>query len=286
MEKMYELSHIGRAVDPRYPTNVAIMIWAGVIAVVIFGFRLVSGAALVDAGISAVIASLSVFWAWAMAREIDPQEQLSAFAAALLMTIAVFIVDVRFNLIVLFYMMSMTRILNRSVGLPATLMDSIALLVFTGVVGFFGSWIYAMMGATAFLLDSLLPDRDRKHLLFAGLSTVIMIVAFIMQNSALTPTLPTTEFIIGIVGVTFIFVPMIVKSRRVDAVCDVNDKPLFPIRVQAAQVIALLFGYHVALWQGNMGIVEFLPLWLTIAGVSLFPLVKPFVPTWDLSPRS
>lgn len=286
MEKMVEISHMGRMVDPRYPTNLAIMIWSALIAVAMFGFQLVSGTEFIQAGISAVIATLSVFWAWAMAREIDPQEQLSAFVAASLVTIAVFIVDVRFNLIVLFYMMSMTRILNRSVGLPATLLDSIVLLVFTGVVGFFGSWIYAMMGATAFLLDSLLPDRDRKHLLFAGLSTVIMIAAFIMQTGTLSPILPTTEFIMGIVAVTFIFIPIIVKSRHVDAVCDVNSEPLLPIRVQAAQVIALLFGYHVALWQGNIGILEFLPLWLTIAGVSLFPLIKPFLPAWDLSPRS
>lgn len=286
MEQMYQFSHIGRPIDPRYPTNIAIVIWCAIVGVAMFGFRLVSSVELLPAGVSAFVASVAVFFVWAFAREIDPEEQLSAFVAVLLMTIAVFVVDAPFNLIVLFYMMSMSRIVNRVVGLPATLMDSIILLIFTGVVGFLGSWIYAMMGATAFLLDSVLPNRDRKHLLFAGLSVVIMIVAFIVQNSQLNPILPTTEFIIGIVMVTVIFIPVIIKTRTTSAVTDLNDESLITVRVQATQIVALLFGYHVALWQGNAGILEFLPLWLTIAGVSLFPLVKPFLPDWDLSPRS
>lgn len=286
MEKMYQFTRMSRAIDPRYPTNLAIIIWTAVVAVAILIFQMVSGAEFLQAGISTILGSLSVILTWIIAREIDPEEQLSAFVSVLLMTIAVFIVAVQFNLLVLFYISSMSRIVNRTIGPAVTRMDSIFLLVFTVFVGFAGSWIYAMMGATAFLLDSLLPDRDRKHVLFAGLATVVMIVAFIVQNSQLTPILPTTEFIIGIIGVTFIFVPVVLKSRRLTVVADMTAELCIPIRVQAAQVLALLFGYHVALWQGNIGILELLPLWLAIAGVSLFPLIKPFLPDWDLSPRN
>jgi len=282
---MTQISHIGRPVDPRYPTNLAIMVWCAVVGALMFGFRLVTAGDVIQAGVSSFFAGITIFVVWAFAREIDPQEQLSAFVSVVLMTIALFIVDVQYNLLVLFYMMSMSRIVNRSVGLPATLLDSILLLLFTGLVGLAGSWIYAMMGATAFLVDSILPDRDRKNLLFAGLSTVIMIVAFVMQNSTLNATLPTTEFIVSILVTTLIFIPVILNTRQLVVTADITREPLIPIRVQATQVIAVLFGYHVALWQGNQGILEFLPLWLTIAGVALFPLIKPILPQWDLSPR-
>ncbi len=286
MEKMYEMSHIGRPIDPRYPTNLAIVIWSAVVAVAIFVFRLIGGVELIEAGISAIVASASVFYVWAMSREIDPQEQLSAFVSAILMTIAVFVLDIRFNLIVLFYIMSMSRIVNRSVGLPALINDSIILLVFTGAVSILGSWVYGLIGVLAFLLDSRLPDRDPKHLVFAGLSLVIMGIAFFIQSGQFAIIMPSTEYLIAMIITTLISIPLIVKSSQVDVVCDITGEPIIAVRVQALQVLVLVIAYFIAVMQGNTGVLDFLPLWVSIAGVSLFPLVKPFLPNWDLSPRS
>jgi hypothetical protein len=285
MEQLTQFTHIGRMIDPRYPTNLAIMIWSMFVGALMLGFRLISGIDIIQAGIASVVAGLAVFATWAISREIDPQEQLSAFVSVTLMTIALFIVDVQANLLVLFYLMPLLRIVSRSTGLPAKVLDSVLGLLYTAFVGFAGSWIYAMMGATALLLDSLLPDRDRKHLLFAGLSVVIMVIAFLIQNNPLNLILPTTEYIVGILITTFIFAPVVLNTKHLTVIADITNEPLIPIRVQATQVIALLFGYHVALWQGNQGVFEFLPLWLSIAGVSLFPLIKPLLPDWDLSER-
>jgi len=276
--RLFEMTHIGRILDPRYPTNLAIMIWMGVIGAVIFGLRLVNGVDLIEAGISGVVATFAVFLSWAMARELDPPEALAAFVSATLMTIAVLVVDVRFNIIVLFYMMSMLRIVNRSTGLPALLTDSIFMLILTALTAYFGSWVYAMIGATAFLLDAVLPKPHRQHVVFAGLSIVIMVVTFIIQNAQLSPIMPTTDYIVAILVTTFIYVPLVLKSRNVDVTCDITGEPIMPIRVQAGQVLMLLLGYHVAMWQGNAGVLELLPLWTAITGVSLYPLIKPFIP--------
>jgi hypothetical protein len=282
---MKQYTHMVRFLDPHYPTNLAIITWCAFVGTVILVFRLVSGVDILQAGMASVLAGLMLFVVWGFSREIDPQEQLSAFISVAFMTVALFIVEGQFNLLVLFYMLFISRIVNRSVGSPAKLSDSIALLLFTGLVGFAASWIYAMMGVMAFFVDSVLPNRDRKHLLFAGLSAGIMILGFVMQNNSVKPTLPTTEFILGIVVTTLIFIPTILKSKYLTVTADITKEPLVPIRVQATQIIAVVFGYYVALWQGNAGILNFLPLWLTIAGVALFPLLKPFLPEWDLSRR-
>lgn len=276
------ITHLGRPLDPRYPTNRVIRLWVVLIFFAMFGFRLLTGEDVFQAGIQAVSASLSIFFVWAFAREIDPQEQLSAFVAVLFMTIAVFLVDVQFNLLVLFYLMMMTRIINRTFGLPAKLSDSILLLIVTGVVALIGNWIYAVIGIIAFLLDSLLPQADSKHRLFAALSLVIMAVAFVLQNAQINPTLPTSEYLLAIALIAVIFIPLILKSKFLATKMDIGNEQLLPIRVQTAQVIALSIAFLFAFWLGNEGILKFLPLWLTIAGVSLFPLIKPFVPDWSL----
>jgi len=285
MFKLAEFTHIGRMIDPRYPTNLAILIWCTIVGALMLGFRLVSDAEIVQAILDSVMAGITVFMTWALAREIDPQEQLSAFVAVSLMTIVLFVVGVQFNLIVLAYMLTMSRIVNRSVGLPATLSDSTMLLLFTGFVGIVGSWIFALMGAAMFLLDSILPNRDRKHVFFGIFSVAIAIVAFVIQSSSLNSILPTVEYAVGMLAVTFIFVPTIVKSKHLTVIADATREPLTPIRVQALQAIAVLAGFYVAFWQGNQGVVEFLPLWVTTAGVSLFPLVKLLLPEIDLSRR-
>ena len=285
-ELLYKQTHIGRTIDPRYPTNLAIIIWSFLVAVVIFAFRLVSGTELVQAGINAFVASLSVFYVWALSREIDPDEQLSAFVSVALMTIALFVVEVRFNLIVLFYLMSMSRIINRISGLPAKWSDSIVLLLFTGYVGLWGGWLCALIGAVAFLLDSLLPNPDRKHIFFAGLALIVMVVALLMQNQEINLLSPSIDYLILSIGATIIFVPHIIKSRTITTRADITGETLNSTRVQATQVFLVLVGFGIAFWKGDVGVLEFLPLWIAIAGVSLFPLLKPLMPNWDLSRRS
>lgn len=286
MDNITQFTHIGRPLDPRYPTNLAIMILAGLTAVAIFLFRLLGGVELVQAGISAFLAGLSVFIVWGLSREIDPDHDLSAFVSAIIMIVVLFAVDAQFNLLVLFYLLSMARLLNRTTGLPAKFSDSLALFGFTVFVTFVDSWIFAMMGGTMFLLDSILPNRNRQGLLFAGASVVVMVIAFFVQGGGLNPMLPTPEFITGVVATTLLFIPVILRSKQVTSTGDYTGEPLVPIRIQAIQVVVLLSGYHVAVWQGNAGIIAFLPLWVTILGIAIFPAFERFLPNLDLSPKS
>lgn len=286
MQKYSDISHLTRPVDPHYPTNIAIMILTIAVMAVIFLLRLSSGMEFTQAGLSALIAGGAVFIAWSLARELDPENDMSALVSASLMVIAVLAVNERFNVIPLFYMIPMSRMLVRSVGLPATLIDSIALFLFTAFVGFVGSWIYAMMGATLFLLDSILPERNPKQIIFCGLSIAVMVVAFFVQGANLNPNLPSPQFIAGMIVITILFMSVIVRSKFVNMRGDLGGELLIPIRVQAAQVVALLFGYHVAIWQGNVGVIGFLPLWILFLAVSIYPLIKPLLPVWDLTPHS
>lgn len=282
MENMSQFTHIGRPVDLRYPTNRIILLMMMLTTVAMLVFQLLSGTALIEAGLQAISAGLTIFFVWAFAREIDPQEQLSAFVAVLLTLIMLFIVDADYNLLALFFLMSVARVVNRSVGLPLKLNDSVLVLIFAGFVAYLSGWIFALIAAVAFLLDSFLPESDSKHRLFAGLAFLMMIVFMLIQQDAFTLMMPTQTFLIGIVLAGLIFMPLIWSSRQVTAVCDMRGQTLSPIRVQATQLLMLMVAFVLAFLQGNEGILAFLPLWITLVGVGLFPLIKPFLPDINL----
>jgi len=285
MQDMSQLTHVGRPVDPRYPTNRAISIINIATIVVMFVFQLVKGTPIIDAGLHAIAAGLTMFVVWAFAREIDPEEQLSAFVAVLLALILLFTVDAGYNLIVLFYLIGIARVINRSVGLPLKLSDSVLLLGATILVAYLSGWIYALIGAIAFLLDSILPEPDLKHRLFAGLSLLVMLVVMWIQGIAITLMMPSQLYLIVIVLAGLIFIPVIWSSRQLTVVCDIRGQTLSPIRVQVLQILILVVALVIAFTQGDEGVLSYRMVWIALAGVGLFPLIKPFLPDINLEMR-
>ena len=285
-QNMSNFTSIGRPVDPRYPTNMAISIIMAITTLAMFVFQLFTGTNFVQAGIQGIMAGLTIFLVWAFAREIDPEEQLSAFVPVVLMFIVLFTIDAGYNLLVLFYMMTLARIVNRSVGLPAKLTDSVIILVFTGIIAYLYGWIYALLGVMAFLLDAMLPEANNRHKLFALLALIVTIVVFVLQGSTINPTFPSTDYLIVILLAGLIFIPVIWMSRQLNVAGDANAETLIPIRVQATQILILAFAYVIAFWQGNEGIMTLLPLWIIFAGLAVFPLIKPLLPEINLEMRA
>lgn len=285
MQDLSQFTHIGRPVDPRYPTNRAISIIIIATIVVMLVFQLVKGSPIIGAGLHAIAAGLTIFWVWAFAREVDPEEQLSAFVAVLLVLIMLFTLEAGFNLIVLFYLMAISRVINRTVGLPLKLSDSVVVFAATILVAYLSGWIYALIGAIVFLLDSILPEPDSKHRLFAGLSLLVMLVTMWIQGVAITLTIPSQLYLIAIVLAGLIFIPVIWSSRQLTVVCDIRGQTLSPIRIQALQILILVVAFVIAFTQGDEGVLSYRMVWLTLAGIGLFPLIKPTLPDINLEIR-
>lgn len=274
-----KFSHIGRMVDPRYPTNLAIMLWSFLGAVAFFALRLVEGQDITQSAFSALYFAIAVFLTWVLAREIDPEEALSAFIPTFFVSVILFVFMPDINVLAITFVLPLIRIINRTVGLPAKLSDSLFILLFTAFIAFASSWIYALPAVLAFLFDGYLPVPDRKHNLFAIASMVVVAAAFTSQRGTLDITLPTIEGFIAIGIGTIATIFLMMRSRQLTVVSDCCEEPLMPIRVQAGQFFVLLFGYYLAIWKGNAGLIEFLPVWLVLIGVAIFPLIKPLLPT-------
>jgi hypothetical protein len=266
---MSDVTTLGRLPDPRYPTNLAIMALASVVVVAGGLFHLFSGLALLEGIQWGVGAGFSVFLAWALSREIDPDHDLSAFVGAGLMLIALLLFDLPSLLVILWLLLAL-RIVNRTVGLPAKPVDTLGLLGLGGWLAWQGHWIAGLMTAVAFLLDGLLATPLRYHLLASSFALVATAVLSIFHGNIAVESGPTTPVVISSTVMAGLFLFVIATSRETQTVGDATGEPLNPRRVQAAQALALLTALLYAWWDGASGVVTLLPLWAALIGVILY----------------
>lgn len=280
------LSSLTRPVDLNYATNKLIVIISSLfflaILILQFVFQKASFFQGLDSGFNA---GMSVFIAWAFAREIDPDSELSAFVAAFISALGFFFFPSPVLLILLLEIL-LLRLLNRSTGLPAKFLDLIILILLSSWISVKYSFIFGLSTTLVFFLDSFLPEPNRQSRIF-GVIAIILTFFFtgisegfsflaaagekqIYLNSELNPEL--AELGLFMLITTFLFIPKILSSRKITSTGDVTGIPLSPLRVQTAQLMALLSAVIYAIIKDWKGFENLLPLWAAILGVSFYYL--------------
>ena len=79
-------------------------------------------------------------------------------------------------------------------------------------------------------------------------------------------------------AVSLTFAPVVLESRGITSVGDQTGKPLEPVRVQAAQVLALFVGLETAFLGGVPALGSLMPLWAAVLGASLYWLYRTLKP--------
>jgi len=266
-----DITAIARPIDPAYPTNRAVSVFALAVALGGTIFQLLAGSGWRQSALWGIGAGFVGFLAWALSREIDPDHDLAAFVGAGLAAVGTLFFELP-DMAVLFWMLVLLRVVNRTVGLPARILDSLLLLGLGGWLTLQGNWIYGLMTALGFLLDGYLSPSHRRHLFFAAVAFIVTAILFVSGGRVLWEGMPSLPVVLVVLGVSALFVPLIVVSRELRSVGDHSGELLNPGRVQAAQVLAVLAGLQIALWNGSDGMVTVLPLWAAVLGVSLYHL--------------
>jgi hypothetical protein len=237
--------------------------------------QLFAGKEFFEAWFWGVGAGVTVFLAWALCRELDPDHDMSAFVAAGLAVIGLFFFGLA-NLGRLFWLLLAVRVVNRTTGLPATIVDSLAVIGLSGWLVYNGNWGFGVLTVMAFLLDSQLAPPHRQQVIFAGLSALSTIAIIILKG----PLWPEAGFSWGAglvaIGLSAIFIPVILWSSTLKGMEDESGEGLKPMRVQASQVLALMAGIEIALWNGAPGLRSMMPLWATVIGAAIYGFL--FVP--------
>jgi uncharacterized membrane protein YjjP (DUF1212 family) len=266
--KLTDVTSIGRPIDPEYPTNRAIAIITILVIVAGAVFQCLSGGGWGESILWGVQAGLAVFLAWALGRELDPDHPLAAFVAAGLAFLALYPWDLP-QLGVIFWLLILVRVVNRTAGLPAGVLDALGLLGLAVWLSLQGNWGYGVITALAFLLDSQLPKRAQRQLVFALLAAITTAIAAILGDALGGRGAPSLTGGLIAVALSLLFLPVLLAARSVESVGDQTGAPLSPIRVRTAQALALLVGIETAFLGGTAALTGLAPLWAATLGASV-----------------
>jgi len=275
-----DISSIGRAVDLTYATNRAIAVITLLVAIGGLLWQRLSGAPWLASTTWGSQAGLTVFLTWALCRELDPDHPTAAFAAAGFALVAVLVWALP-QLALILWLVILMRVVNRSTGLAAGVLDAVGLVGLAGWLSLQDNWAYGLITAIALFLDSQLPDPTRRQLPFALLSAIVTALVAILASASLWET-PSVMVGLGALGLSLVFLPVILAARSIESIGDETEERLRPARVQAAQVLALLTGVGAAFLDGSSALVRLGPLWASVLGAS-FTWLKSTLPFFGSS---
>lgn len=269
-EQYRQLSSLGRPLDPKYPSNLFILIFATAGFIAFFVFKLLGGEPALGSLGYGVRSALAIFLAWALGRELDPDYPLSANVSAVGSAIWVGWHGVP-SLLLAVWALFVFRIVSRSTGKRATTLDAGLLMMVTGVGVWFGHhsfWILAVMTSGAFCGDAVLSNPARKQL-FPGAIMALFTAVFLFLNPLEIPHLnDTLPFYGAALGTALSFTVVIYDSGKINSVADLGASTLSSARIRFTQVLALLAALFFALWAGQRGLHISAILWLVIAAAT------------------
>jgi hypothetical protein len=267
--KMSDILATGRPIDPTYPTNLAIVLLSVVVTVAGTIWQLVSGGALLESVLWGIGVSIALFLTWALGRELDPDHDLSAFVGVGLALISLLVLGTP-SLLLFVWLLLALRIVNRSTGLPARPLDTLAVLGLGAWLTWQGDWIVGLMTAVAFLLDGLLSPPLRPHLFLAALAFAGTVVLSLFYGDMAVRGGATVPVVLASLAMAGLFLVVIARSRHVRTVGDITGEPLISRRVQAAQALSLATALLFVGWGGASGLEALSPLWAAMVGAGLY----------------
>ena len=270
---LYGITSIGRPLDKRFPTNRAVSRLMPVVGVAAAAAALIRGDAALQVALAGAAGILLVFGAWALARELAPDDNPAAFVSMAFGFVALPLVA-PMSLLVLFTTMFLVRIVNRSTGLPARTTDSVVVTLLVFVVMYLTKTpLFGVVAVLAFVLDAYLESPLRRQWVFAGLclfgvaASVTLLDVTIGAPSFMNSTVALLLLAIGVAYLVTLFQTRSLQSRG-----DVTDDRLSVPRVRAGMLIALLVVLQ-ALAVGESGLSHASAVWATLAGVSTTAVV-------------
>jgi hypothetical protein len=239
--RIYQYTSIGRPLDPAWPTNKAVLVLLPIAAVLGAALAWAGDGTLSEVLLRALNVALVLFVAWALARELDPDDQSAAFISlAVGVLVAVFIDSP--DVLAAFTTLGLIRIVNRSTGLPARKTDSVVLVLLSVTVIYWSdSPLFGGVAALAFLLDGSLKDPQRHQWVFALLCLGAMVV-YMVDHDVGFGRLGAPDSLFEWLSVLFLLMLALntILTRKISARGDVNSRPLDLHRVRAGMVVALL----------------------------------------------
>lgn len=269
---VYRFTSIGRPLDPRYPTNRAVLVLLPALAMAGASIVLLAGEGWMAALAAGLMFMLVAFGTWALTRELAPDDNPAAFIAIALGIAQVFAgTD---SVLLVFVALFLVRIVNRTTGLAPRPLDSLAVLGFAAwAMDSLGQPLLGLVAALAFALDALLPAGRRWQLVPALLACALAVRGIATDGITLAPRLLTSGSSLIVAVVLLAYSLATWRSRRVVSVADIGGERLQASRVQAGMVIGALVVVQAYLVSGPV-MLESSPTWASLVAVPLGAMLR------------
>lgn len=212
------------------------------------------------------------FFSWLLAREVDPDRPLGAYVSAALAVGTALIWGIG-DIAVIFWLMMLMRLLNRSAGLGAGLFDNLIILTATYFVAYKGYWLYAALTAIAYALETQLPKGSPRSFYAAGFAFWI---ATLSQGIPLGDSSIPADIFSFMILATILFLPIVRMSTVLKSIGDYDKVILNTYRVQAAQIFFLATAFILTWFYGEKVLNSLLPVWSIACGTGLYLLSTVF----------
>jgi len=212
----------------------------------------------------------SVFLAWAICRELDPDHDFSAFISAG-MALAGSLIFFPPSYLVLFWILLSVRMINRTTGLAAGTGDSMVLIILGGLAVFTRqNWIIGLATGVYFLLDAILPEGRKIQFLFAAVQFIIVAIAgYILDPAGFDPWLSDFLLVI-IIAAVLLALPFIYSYKDVVSTGDHTGTRLSPARLMTGQISVIILLLLLVWLEGNSGFQALLPVWTAFFSAAVF----------------
>jgi len=238
--RIYQYTSIGRPLDPAYPTNKAVLLMLPAAAILGAVAAWYVGGGIQQLLQQALIFPLILFGSWALARELDPDDNPAAFislACGMLVALTVSSPGV----FIVFVTLGLVRIVNRSTGLAARRLDSVVLMVLSiAVIYLTESPLYGLVAALAFMLDGSLKDPLRQQWIY-GFVCLGGTIVYMVDHDIALGQLRAPDALFDWLAVLFllIFALDTALMRSVRSVGDVGGRQLDVNRVRGGMAVGL-----------------------------------------------
>lgn len=261
--RLADVTTLARALDPKVPTNRAVIVLMAVTLVSMTIVALVGGQSLGPAALDGLVCAVALFLAWALGRELAPDDQVAAFAGLAVLAPALAF-GVRPDLLPGLAIIGLVRIVNRTVGPPATWTDLLAYLGVGGWLVWRGDWEIGVAGSVALLLDFRMTPRHLKALPFAAGFVAITVATWRRERPVFGAPHTDLEWLAAAVAVAFALV--LVSQPAVVAEHDRGNGSCDRRRVQGGMAVGLLAAVA-TLGRGEPHVLADTPLWAALFGV-------------------
>jgi len=262
------VSKVVRTVNLRVPSNrfVAAASAAGFLAVL--AREIAGGTPYINAGRAGMQIALSIFLAWAVARELDPDSTSSAGLAAFAGAAIYFMGEAgMWSVAALLFAV---RITLRSSGSAPNVFDLIWL---PGIAALSaqspGGWIAGLALAFALALTCRLPQKAPRRSLISAVVAVAAVAFVSLAKGALGPSFlrPTVAQSL-VLAAALLSIPAL-RARPPKSVGDEDGHPLHRKRLTSARALALATGLLTTVWIGGRAVPELASLWAATIGVGV-----------------